>query len=73
MDSTTTSPRKEEMELLLQKLERDLKETRHEKEKALQQLARLKQHLLEKVATPKIAISYCNLAWLLYFIALICC
>lgn len=50
------------MELLLQKLERDLKETRHEKEKALQQLARLKQHLLEKVATPKIAISYCNLA-----------
>ncbi|KAI9382144.1 hypothetical protein POPTR_014G091300v4 [Populus trichocarpa] len=48
VDSTTTSPRKEEMELLLQKLERDLKETRHEKEKALQQLARLKQHLLEK-------------------------
>ncbi|KAL9348254.1 hypothetical protein Peur_059620 [Populus x canadensis] len=48
MDSTITSPRKEEMELLLQKLERDLKETRHEKEKALQQLARLKQHLLEK-------------------------
>ncbi|XP_061962371.1 golgin candidate 4-like [Populus nigra] len=48
VDSTTTSPRKEEMELLLQKFERDLKETRHEKEKALQQLARLKQHLLEK-------------------------
>nr|XP_034904898.1 golgin candidate 4-like isoform X2 [Populus alba] len=48
VDSTTTFPRKEEMELLLQKLERDLKETCHEKEKALQQLARLKQHLLEK-------------------------
>ncbi|KAG6748163.1 hypothetical protein POTOM_048064 [Populus tomentosa] len=45
---STTNPRKEEMELLLQTLERDLKETRHEKEKALQQLARLKQHLLEK-------------------------
>uniref|UniRef100_A0A6N2MDP2 GRIP domain-containing protein n=2 Tax=Salix viminalis TaxID=40686 RepID=A0A6N2MDP2_SALVM len=45
---STTSPRKEEMELLLQKLEGDLKETRHEKDKALQQLARLKQHLLEK-------------------------
>ncbi|KAJ6320284.1 hypothetical protein OIU76_005743 [Salix suchowensis] len=44
----STSPRKEEMELLLQKLEGDLKETRHEKDKALQQLARLKQHLLEK-------------------------
>ncbi|XP_011037189.1 PREDICTED: golgin candidate 4 isoform X2 [Populus euphratica] len=48
VDSTTTSPRKVEMELLLQKLERDLKDTRHEKDKALQQLARLKQHLLEK-------------------------
>ncbi|KAJ6679755.1 MYOSIN HEAVY CHAIN - RELATED [Salix purpurea] len=36
------------MELLLQKLEGDLKETCHEKDKALQQLARLKQHLLEK-------------------------
>ncbi|KAJ6679756.1 MYOSIN HEAVY CHAIN - RELATED [Salix purpurea] len=44
----STSPRKEEMELLLQKLEGDLKETCHEKDKALQQLARLKQHLLEK-------------------------
>ncbi|XP_024451258.2 golgin candidate 4 isoform X2 [Populus trichocarpa] len=47
-DSTTTSPRKEEVELLLQKLERDLKETCHEKDKALRELARLKQHLLEK-------------------------
>ncbi|KAG6786822.1 hypothetical protein POTOM_008439 [Populus tomentosa] len=48
MDSTTTSPRKEEVELLLQKLERDLQETCHEKDKALRELARLKQHLLEK-------------------------
>ncbi|XP_011023259.1 PREDICTED: golgin candidate 4-like [Populus euphratica] len=47
-DSTTTSPRKEEVELLFQKLERDLKETCHEKDKALRELARLKQHLLEK-------------------------
>ncbi|KAJ6710387.1 MYOSIN HEAVY CHAIN - RELATED [Salix koriyanagi] len=48
VDSTTTSPRKEEVELLLQKLERDLKESCHEKDKALRELARLKQHLLEK-------------------------
>ncbi|KAJ7007751.1 hypothetical protein NC653_006699 [Populus alba x Populus x berolinensis] len=62
MDSTTTSPRKEEVELLLQKLERDLQETCHEKDKALRELARLKQHLLEKVAILKfpfpILISY---------------
>uniref|UniRef100_A0A6M2ELY7 GRIP domain-containing protein n=1 Tax=Populus davidiana TaxID=266767 RepID=A0A6M2ELY7_9ROSI len=48
VDSTTTSPRKEEVELLLQKLERDLQQTCHEKDKALRELARLKQHLLEK-------------------------
>ncbi|KAJ6940445.1 hypothetical protein NC651_006550 [Populus alba x Populus x berolinensis] len=48
VDSTTTSPRKEEVELLLQKLERDLQETCQEKDKALRELARLKQHLLEK-------------------------
>nr|XP_043628843.1 golgin candidate 4 isoform X1 [Erigeron canadensis] len=39
---------KEEMEASLQKLEKDLKETSREKDKALQQLNRLKQHLLEK-------------------------
>lgn len=33
----------------LQKLEKDLKETREERDKALQGLNRLKQHLLEKV------------------------
>jgi hypothetical protein len=64
-DSTTTSPRKEEVELLLQKLERDLKETCHEKDKALRELARLKQHLLEKVAILKfpfpILISYVSI------------
>lgn len=37
------------MEKSLQKLENDLKETRREKDKALLELNRLKQHLLEKV------------------------
>ncbi|XP_044494566.1 golgin candidate 4-like isoform X2 [Mangifera indica] len=41
-------PEREEMELSLQKLDKDLKETRSERDKALQELARLKQHLLEK-------------------------
>ncbi|XP_057979893.1 golgin candidate 4 isoform X3 [Malania oleifera] len=39
---------KEELELNLQKLEKDLKETCQERDKALQQLTRLKQHLLDK-------------------------
>ncbi|KAG8651007.1 golgin candidate 4 isoform X2 [Manihot esculenta] len=38
----------EERELLLQKLEKDLKDTGHERDKAVQELTRLKQHLLEK-------------------------
>ncbi|KAK6162253.1 hypothetical protein DH2020_002094 [Rehmannia glutinosa] len=42
------SPGKEELQQSLRKLEKDLKETRHERDKALQQLNRLKQHLLEK-------------------------
>ncbi|XP_015584426.1 golgin candidate 4 isoform X2 [Ricinus communis] len=37
-----------EMESSLQKLEKELKETRHERDKALQELSRLKQHLLDK-------------------------
>ncbi|XP_044502757.1 golgin candidate 4-like isoform X2 [Mangifera indica] len=41
-------PGKEEMELSLKKLDKDLKETRCERDKALQELARLKQHLLQK-------------------------
>ncbi|KAK3194704.1 hypothetical protein Dsin_026014 [Dipteronia sinensis] len=41
-------PEREEMELSLQKLDEDLKETRVERDKALQELTRLKQHLLEK-------------------------
>ncbi|XP_043716113.1 golgin candidate 3-like isoform X2 [Telopea speciosissima] len=41
-------PGKEEMELSLQKFETDLKEVRRERDKALQELTRLKQHLLDK-------------------------
>ncbi|KAF3439948.1 hypothetical protein FNV43_RR18226 [Rhamnella rubrinervis] len=41
-------PGKKEMELSLQKLDNEIKDIRCERDKALQQLARLKQHLLEK-------------------------
>ncbi|CAL5339957.1 unnamed protein product [Camellia sinensis] len=46
--STGHFPGKEEMELSLQKLEKDLKETCQQRDKALQELNRLKQHLLDK-------------------------
>ncbi|KAL5571504.1 hypothetical protein UlMin_021101 [Ulmus minor] len=46
--SSASFPGKGEMELSLQKLDKEIKETRHERDKALQELARLKQHLLEK-------------------------
>lgn len=39
------------MEQSLQRLEMDLKETRRERDKARQELKRLKQHLLEKVSS----------------------
>ncbi|KAL7259054.1 hypothetical protein ACSBR1_005038 [Camellia fascicularis] len=41
-------PGKEDMELSLQKLEKDLKEKCQQRDKALQELNRLKQHLLDK-------------------------
>ncbi|KAA8516109.1 hypothetical protein F0562_019288 [Nyssa sinensis] len=41
-------PGKEEMELSLLKLEKNLKETCREKDRAIQELNRLKQHLLDK-------------------------
>ncbi|XAR54005.1 hypothetical protein NMG60_11028980 [Bertholletia excelsa] len=41
-------PGKEEMELTLQKMEKGLKSTCQQRDKALQELNRLKQHLLEK-------------------------
>lgn len=57
---TGTFPGKEEMESSLQKLEKDLKETSREKDKALQQLNRLKQHLLEKVLYPHLRSHFFN-------------
>ena len=39
----------EKMQKSLRKLENDLKEARMQKDKALHELTRLKQHLLEKV------------------------
>nr|KYP47607.1 hypothetical protein KK1_030713 [Cajanus cajan] len=41
-------PGKEDLERSLHKLSKELKETQKEKDKAIQQLTRLKQHLLEK-------------------------
>ncbi|KAJ7962477.1 Golgin candidate 4 [Quillaja saponaria] len=48
VDSSRSSPGKEDMEQSIQKLNKDLSEARRERDKALQQLTRLKQHLLEK-------------------------
>jgi len=48
-DHSDNFPGKEEMERSLQKLSNDLKETRRDRDKALKELSRLKQHLLEKV------------------------
>ncbi|KAK6920062.1 hypothetical protein RJ641_015966 [Dillenia turbinata] len=47
-DAPRSFPEKEEMELRLQKLEKDMKEACRQRDKALQELNRLKQHLLEK-------------------------
>ncbi|CAI9102046.1 OLC1v1000236C4 [Oldenlandia corymbosa var. corymbosa] len=49
-ESSGESSKKEEMEKSLQKMDKELKEVRGERDKALQQLNRLKQHLLEKEA-----------------------
>ncbi|KAJ8433652.1 hypothetical protein Cgig2_002323 [Carnegiea gigantea] len=46
--AVTSFPGKDELEQSLHKVEKDLKETRKERDKALQELARLKQHLLDK-------------------------
>lgn len=48
-DHSESFPGKEEMERSLQKLSKDLKATQRDRDKALQELSRLKQHLLEKV------------------------
>ncbi|XP_057499070.1 golgin candidate 4-like [Actinidia eriantha] len=48
VQSLGSFPGKEEMELSIQKLEKDLKETRQQRDKASQELNRLKKHLLDK-------------------------
>ncbi|GFY92481.1 golgin Putative 4 [Actinidia rufa] len=48
VQSLGSFPGKEEMELSMQKLEKDLKETRQQRDKASQELNRLKKHLLDK-------------------------
>lgn len=48
VEPSASFPGREEMELSLQKLDKEIKETQRERDKALQELARLKQHLLEK-------------------------
>lgn len=56
MVSSESFPGKEEMEQSLQKLEKDLKETCSERDKALQELTRLKQHLIEKVISSSLCL-----------------
>ncbi|XP_057533635.1 golgin candidate 4-like isoform X2 [Amaranthus tricolor] len=46
--ASTSFPEKVELEQSLQKIEKDLKETLRERDKAKQELSRLKQHLLDK-------------------------
>ncbi|KAH9604150.1 hypothetical protein KSS87_010490 [Heliosperma pusillum] len=48
LDGSASFPGKEELELSLRKIEKDLKESRRERDKAYHELARLKQHLLDK-------------------------
>ena len=62
VQSLGSFPGKEEMELSMQKLEKDLKETSQQRDKASQELNRLKKHLLDKVA-------YLNILCLLCFLA----
>jgi len=48
-DHSKSFPEKEEMERSLHKLTKDLNEAQRDRDKAVQELNRLKQHLLEKV------------------------
>ncbi|KAL6126246.1 hypothetical protein ACLB2K_074297 [Fragaria x ananassa] len=48
LEPSESFPGKEEMELSLHKIDSELKVARQERDKALQELKRLKQHLLEK-------------------------
>lgn len=47
-DPSKSFPGKEDMEISLQKMSNDLKKTQQERDKAVQELTRLKQHLLDK-------------------------
>ena len=58
VSSSGSFPEKEEMLISLQKVENDLKEACQERDKALLQLTRLKQHLLEKVVYLYLSISF---------------
>ena len=49
-DPSKSFPGKEDLERSLHKLSKELKETQNERNKAVQELTRLKQHLLEKVS-----------------------
>ncbi|KAL1340159.1 hypothetical protein AAHE18_U096800 [Arachis hypogaea] len=49
-DPSKSFPEKEVMKRSIQKLDKDLMDTQQEKEKAVHELTRLKQHLLEKEA-----------------------
>jgi len=48
-DHSKSFPEKEEMERSLHKLSKDLNEAQRDRDRAVQELNRLKQHLLEKV------------------------
>ncbi|KAL9234505.1 hypothetical protein vseg_009372 [Gypsophila vaccaria] len=48
LDASASFPGKAELEQSLHKFEKDLKDSRRERDKALKELARLKQHLLDK-------------------------
>ncbi|XP_057756048.1 golgin candidate 3-like [Arachis stenosperma] len=50
-DFSKSFPEKEVMKRSIQKLDKDLMDTQREKEKAVHELTRLKQHLLEKVSS----------------------
>lgn len=50
VQSLGSFPGKEEIEQTMRKLEKDLNEARQQRDKALQELNRLKKHLLDKVA-----------------------
>lgn len=67
--SSKQFPEKEEMELSIQKLDKDLKEAYQARDKVLQELTRLKQHLLDKVDCPQLSeyLQAKNISYSLFF------